>query len=144
MYWQAHAALTIGRAVGVPTSGDKSAWRYYATRGDTVTSEAQVSLRGVRTLYIVRINPVKLGLAAPGQPVGVSPFTLVAPLGTDIQTGGYVENVSDTSLVFSLGALVSDQGFLTGIVEQAVLPSTIAHPIALRGGFRTGLRIGAH
>ena len=132
------AALKIGRTFGV----GGSSWRYFEPEGDSVTAEPRIYARGLRSLYIVRERPTARSQAQPGAPVGVDRFVLVAALGTDVATGGIVQSAADDTLVFSLGTLEDDQGFLTGIVEKAQLPDTITYPALARQGLRAGLRIG--
>lgn len=113
------AAMLIGQHVGV----GGASWSYYApSTADNVTSAASLTLTGTRTLYIVREQLTARAIAAAGAPVGDTRWRLIAPEGTDIAAGGVVKSVADTSLVFSIGPLDSEQGYLTAIVEPTVSP----------------------
>lgn len=128
--------MQIGRAFGV----GGALWSYYTVSGDTVTSASVTTLAGTRALYVIQSTAERLGIAQPGQPVGVVAFQLNAPVDTDVAAGGYIQSQADTSLVFAIGPLDTLQGFPTAIVERAALPSYIA-PASLRAS--QGLRIGA-
>lgn len=113
------AAYTIGQRFGV----GGSSWSYYApSSADNVTAAATLTLTGTRTLYIVREQLTREAIAAAGAPVGDTRWRLIAPEGTSIAAGGVVKSVADTSLVYSIGPLDSDQGFVTAIVEPTVSP----------------------
>jgi hypothetical protein len=131
--------LQIGRAFGL---GGRS-WRYFTTVGDGVAEDVFTYYRGTRSLYIVQTTAEKLGIAQPGQPVGQVAFQLNALVGGDVAAGGYVQSVSDDTLVFSIAAVDTLQGFPSGIVERTALGSVIT-PASLRmqRGYETGLQIG--
>jgi hypothetical protein len=133
------ARLTIGRAFGL---GGR-VWRYFTTVGDGVSGNVAVYYRGVRSLSIIQTTAERLGLALPGQPVGAVAFQLNALVGEDIQAGAYVQSVTDDTLVFSIAAVDTLQGFPSGIAERATLPQVVT-PASLHigQGLRTGLRIG--
>lgn len=115
----AQAALTIGRRFGV----GGSAWSYYApSSADNITSGATLTLTGTRTLYIIRERLTAAGIAAAGAPVGDTRWRLNAPAGTAIAAGGVVKSQADATLVFSIGPLDTDQGFVTAIAEPTVSP----------------------
>lgn len=119
------AALQIGRRFGV----GGSSWLYAPP--DTPASD------GARTCYIVRERLIVYGQASPPATVGVDRWRLIAPVGTEIATGGVITN---GELAFSLGPIETDQGYPTGIVEVAGLPDLGTLPTT--NGFRTGLRLG--
>ena len=133
------ARMDIGEAFGI---GDSS-WRYYTTTGDGVSSDVSLTSRGQRSLYIIQTTAEKLGIAQPGQPVGAVAFQLNARVGEDLENGGYIQSVADPTLVFSIAALDTLQGFPSGIVEKAALPQ-VRTPASLRAqqGYQTGMRIG--
>lgn len=113
------AALLIGQQVGV----GGSSWSYYApSTADNVTGAATLSLTGTRTLSIVRERLTAAQIAAAGAPVGDTRWRLIAPAGTAIASGGVVKSTTDTSLVFSIGPLDTEQGYVTAIVEPTVSP----------------------
>lgn len=113
------AALAIGRRFGV----GGASWSYYApSSADNITAAASLTLTGTRTLYIVREQIDRIAAALSGAPVGATRWRLLADEGTSIAAGGVVKSAADSALVFSIGPLDTDQGYVTAIVEPTAAP----------------------
>jgi hypothetical protein len=129
------AALTIGRKFGV----GGGSWLYAPPPSqDGVTETPSFFSDGLRSCYVVRERVVAYGQASPPATVGVDRWRLIGKIGEDLAAGGLITN---GDRAFSLGPIESDQGYPTGIVEEAALPDLNTLPVS-NGGLRTGLRIG--